>query len=62
MNSDLLMALIVSKQKFEATTGHAATVFVCSKELSEVISTETVLRCPIEIDECLYGLNSFFWM
>ena len=61
MNSDLLMALIVSKEQFEATTGHTATVFVCSKELSDRIGTETVLRCPVEIDECLYG-NSFFWM
>ena len=61
MNSDLLMALIVSKEQFEATTGHTATVFVCSKELSEIIGTETVLRCPVEIDECLYGF-SYFWM
>ena len=62
MNSDLLMALVVSKEKFEANAGHKATVFVCSKELAEIIGTETVLRCPIEIDECLYGLSSCFWM
>ena len=62
MNSGMLMALIISKEKFESTTGHPAMVFVCSKELAEEIGTETVLRCPIEIDECLYGLNSFFWM
>lgn len=61
MNSDLL-ALIVSKEKFEATTGHKATVFVCSKELADEIGTEYVLRCPVEVDECLYGLNSYFWM
>lgn len=62
MNSDMLMSLIISKEKFESTTGHTATVFVCSKELADEIGTVTVLRCPIEIDECLYGLNSFFWM
>ena len=61
MNSDLLMALIISKEQFEATAGHTATVFVCSKELAEIIGTETVLRCPVEIDECLYGF-SYFWM
>lgn len=62
MNSDLLMALIISKEKFEATAGHTATVFVCSKELAEIISTETVLRCPIEVDETLFGINDYFWM
>lgn len=61
MNSDLLMALIVSKEQFEANTGHKATVFVCSKELAEIISTETVLRCPIEVDETLFGINDYFW-
>ena len=61
MNSDLLMALIVSKEQFEATTGHTAMVFICSQQLADEIGTETVLRCPIEIDECLYGL-SYFWM
>lgn len=62
MNSDLLMVLIISKEKFESTTGHTATVFVCSKELAEIISTETVLRCPIEVDETLFGINDYFWM
>ena len=62
MNSDMLMALIVSKEKFEATAGHKATVFVCSKELADEIGTETVLRCPVEVDETLFGLNSYFWM
>ena len=62
MNSDLLISLIISKEQFEANAGHTATVFVCSKELAEEIGTETVLRCPVEIDECLYGLNSFYWM
>ena len=62
MSSDLLMALVVSKEKFEANAGHKATVFICSKELSDEIGTETVLRCPIEVDECLYGLSSYFWM
>ena len=62
MNSDMLMSLIISKEKFESTTGHTATVFVCSKELADEIGTQTVLRCPIEIDECLYGLSSYFWM
>ena len=61
MNSDLLVALIVSKEKFEANAGHKATVFICSQQLADEIGTETVLRCPIEIDECLYGF-SYFWM
>ena len=61
MNSDLLMSLIISKEKFESTTGRTATVFVCSKELADEIGTETVLRCPVEVDECLYGY-SYFWM
>ena len=61
MNSDLLMALIVSKEQFEATTGHTATVFICSRQLADEIGTETVLRCPNEIEECLNG-NSFLWM
>ena len=38
MNSDMLMSLIISKEKFESTTGHTATVFVCSKELAEEIA------------------------
>ena len=62
MNSDLLMSLIISKEKFESTTGCTATVFVCSKELADEIGTETVLRCAVEVDECLYGLSSYFWM
>ncbi len=62
MNSDLLISLIISKEQFEATTGHTATVFVCSKELADEIGTQTVLRCPIEVDETLFGLNSYFWM
>ena len=62
MDSNLLIALIVSKEKFEATNGRQALVFVCSKELADEIGTETVLRCPNEIDECLYGLSSYFWM
>ena len=40
MNSDMLMALIVSKEKFEATAGHRATVFVCSKELADEIVSD----------------------
>ena len=62
MNSDLLMALIISKEQFEATARHTATVFVCSKELAEIIGTETVLRCPVEVDETLFGINDWFWM
>ena len=62
MNSDMLMALIISKEMFEANAGHKATVFVCSKELADEIGTETVLRCPVEVDETLFGLNSYFWM
>ena len=62
MNSDILMALIISKEKFEANAGHKATVFICSQQLADEIGTETVLRRPVEIDECLYGLNSFYWM
>ena len=62
MNSELLMALIVSKEKFEANAGCKATVFVCSKELADEIGTETVLRCAVEVDECLYGLSNYFWM
>ena len=62
MNSDLLMSLIISKEKFESTTGRTATVFVCSKELADEIGTETVLRCPIEVDETLFGINDYFWM
>lgn len=62
MNSDMLMALIVSKEKFEATAGHRATVFVCSKELADEIGTETVLRCAVEVDETLFGIKDYFWM
>ena len=62
MNSDMLMALIVSKEKFEANAGHTAMVFVCSKELAEEIGTQTVLRCPVEVDETLFGINDYFWM
>ena len=62
MNSDLLISLIISKEQFEATTGHRATVFVCSKELADEIGTETVLRCPVEVDETLFGIKDYYWM
>lgn len=61
MSSDLLMALVVSKEKFEANAGHKATVFICSQQLADEIGTETVLRCPIEVDETLFGINDYFW-
>ena len=62
MNSDLLLVLIISKEKFEATAGHRATVFICSQQLADEIGTETVLRCPIEVDETLFGIKDYYWM
>ena len=62
MNSDLLMSLIISKEKFEATTGHTATVFICSQQLADEIGTETVLRCAVEVDETLFGIKDYYWM
>ena len=62
LNNDILVALHFSKKAFEKSTGRQPLVFICSQELAEVIGTETIFGCPIEVDECLYGLSSCFWM
>ena len=62
MNSDLLMALMVSKESFERLSGKQPLVLVCSQELSNEIGTDTIFGCPIEVDENLFGINDYFWM
>ena len=62
LNNDILVALHFSKKAFEKTTGRQPLVFICSQELAQVIGTETIFGCVIEVDECLYSLNDYFWM
>ena len=60
----LLEAIFFSLQAFEKIVRHA-TVFVCSKEIYELLDEpEHVLGKSVEVDEhlCGYTSNAWYWL
>ena len=62
LNNDILVALHFSKKAFEKSTGRQPLVFICSQELAQVIGTETIFGCAVEVDETLFGIKDYYWM